>query len=144
VTSPDDLELIATAPVVTTRYSFWKPEHGVPIRTSVGAPKWWAGPALVQVRSLTPFGIFGRDDLDADEARALYRERLDHYAERVVSDLADLARQHPGKALVVMCFEDLTRPDTYCHRGWLAKWFEETYRIQVTELPPDQPRLPLT
>jgi hypothetical protein len=87
-----------------------------------------------------PVWNFGRD-LDADEARELYRQRLDRHAESVISNLARLARQHPDQALCVLCFEDVLAGQP-CHRRWFAEWFEERYRITVAELSADQPRLP--
>ena len=145
----EDLQLLVAAPLVTSRYQAWRPADGLPIRTTVGYPRFWRGPALVQLRELTPYGIFGTG-LSNHEARLAYRQRVEVHAQTIVARLAELARQHPGEALVVLCFENVHAGEV-CHRRWFAEWFEERFGIQVPELPAgrgdsegvEQPQLPL-
>jgi hypothetical protein len=128
----DDLRVIRSSGLVTTRYASWKPGLGVPIRTTVGAPRFWRHGPLVFVKELAPFGIFG-EDLPADVARRRYRERLEAKTEQFVPALADIARRHPGERQCVLCFEDVQAGQT-CHRRWFAEWFEEQFGIGVPEL----------
>jgi hypothetical protein len=137
----DDLELIATAPLVTGRYQSWKPGDGVPIRSTVGYPKFWRHGPLLDATGITPYGVFGKG-LDNDTARAAYRERLDRHAGANLAGLGDIARRHRGQPLVVLCFEDV-HAGQVCHRRWFAEWFEERYGIAVAELPATQAQLPL-
>src|SRR5690349_18780961 len=92
--------------LVTGRYQTWRPDHGVPIRTTVGAPKFWRGPDLIFVRELAPFGVFGKG-LPTDEGRARYLDRLDQHAVTIVEQLAEIAEAHPGQQLVILCYEDV-------------------------------------
>ena len=139
--SKDDCELLANAPLVTGRYQSWQPGHGVPIRSTVGAPRFWRHGEMPHLREITPYGVFGKG-LDHEAARAAYRTRLDQRGDAIVAGLADLARRHPAQALCVLCFEDV-QAGKECHRRWFATWFEERHGIVVPELPAAQPSLPL-
>jgi hypothetical protein len=121
--------------LVTSRYRSWKPAHGVPIRSTVGEPKFWRGPPLVFVRALAPYGDFGRH-LPTDEARRRYLARLDRHAEEIVTALAALARSHPDQPLVVLCFEDV-HAGQVCHRRWFAEWMQDRHGVEFPELRPD-------
>jgi hypothetical protein len=129
----EDLELLADAPLVTSRYQTWQPGDGVPIRSTVGWPRFWRHGPMWHNRDITPYGVFGQH-LGEDEARTAYLKRLDRHAEAVVNGLAEVARQHPGEALVVMCFEDVHAGEV-CHRRWFAEWFGRRFGIEVPELP---------
>jgi hypothetical protein len=136
-----DLDLLALAPLVTGRYQSWKPGGGVPIRSTVGYPKFWRHGPLCHVTEITPYGVFGKG-LDADTARSLYRKRLDRHAGTIPTRLGEIARRHRGQPVVVLCFEDVFAGEV-CHRRWFAEWFEERYGVTVAELPAAQARLPL-
>jgi hypothetical protein len=119
--------------LVTSRYQTWRPSDGVPIRSTVGAPKFWRGPELIHLREITPYGVFGKG-LDPDEASHLYRARLDRHADKIITDLAAIARQHPGQALVVLCYENVHAGQS-CHRRWFAEWCHQRHGLVVPELP---------
>jgi hypothetical protein len=129
----DDLDVIAQAGVCTARYQSWRPEDGVPVRITVGAPKFWWGAKLADGRVLAPWGLMDLS-IPTDECRQRYVARLDARADRVVAKLAQIARQHPGERLVLCCFEDVAAGEE-CHRRWAAEWFEARYGIVVPELP---------
>jgi hypothetical protein len=127
-----DLEVVVAAPLVTGRYRTWEPGDGVPIRTTVGSPKFWKGGPLIDLRDVAPYGVFGQV-ADADAAREAYRQRIEQRAPRIVATLAALAHQHENQALVLLCFEDV-HAGQVCHRRWFAEWFEERFGIEVPEL----------
>jgi hypothetical protein len=137
----DDLELLATAPPVTGRYQSWKPGDGVPVRSTVGYPRFWRHGPLWHATEITPYGVFGKG-LDNDTARAAYRRRLDRHAGAILASLGEITRTHRGQRVVVLCFEDV-HAGQVCHRRWFAEWFEEHYGIAVAELPAAQAQLPL-
>jgi hypothetical protein len=125
----DDLPSLATG-----RYAAWRASDGVPVRSTVSAPRSW--PHVVELEfaaELAPYGVFGRTELSDDEAKALYVARLDQHAHRVVSALAEIARRHPGETLVLLCFEDVDSGQA-CHRRWFAEWFEGRLGIVVPEV----------
>jgi hypothetical protein len=128
---PDDLDVLRAAPLMTGRYQTFRPELGVPVRSTVGAPTWWPHGDLLHARDATPYGIFG-SGLDDDAARAAYLDRLDRHDEQLVGFLADVARRHRGQPVVVLCFEDVHAGQS-CHRRWLADWFQARFGIEVPE-----------
>lgn len=121
---PDDGWQLATC-----SYNAWRPWMGVPCQTSIGAPKWWTGPTLQDVRSAAPWGLF--DVADPAEFTKRYRHRLHRYAPRIVGQLEELRACYPAETLVLMCFE---RSRTDCHRGDLALWLEQRLGVEVPEL----------
>jgi hypothetical protein len=129
----EDLELLANAPLVTGRYQSWKRGDGMPIRSTVGYPRFWRHGPLWHVTGITPYGVFGKV-LDEETARAAYGQRLDRHAGAILAGLAEVARRHPGQPVVVLCFEDVHAGQVYPRR-WFAEWFEERYGIAVAELP---------
>ena len=127
--NPTDLAVLHSTTLVTSRYKTWRPEHGVAVQITVGAPKFGRWPDLVDGRIIAPYGLM---DLPTDEARRLYRQRLDDRADRVVATLASIATEHPGQRLVLLCFEDVHAGEE-CHRRWLADWLADRFRIEVPE-----------
>jgi hypothetical protein len=127
-----DVEVLCATKLATTRYPDWRRESGVPLRITVGAPKGWKGPKLVDARLLAPYGLLG-SDLPIDVRRELYEQRLDRRGVEVVALLARIAREHPGERLCLLCYEDL-HAGRECHRRWLAAWIEDRFGVDVPEL----------
>lgn len=117
--------------LATCSYALWTPEDGVPVQTSIGAPKWWDGPPLQDLRSAAPWGLM--DVSDPAEFRRKYRARLHRNTPRILAQLGELATCYPGTVLVLMCFE--RRPQD-CHRGLLAEWLSEHLGVEVLEIEP--------
>ncbi len=113
----------------TSSYRAWRPEFGVPVRTSLGAPRWMTAP-LVEWPAVYPWGLFGKD-LDEATFTRKYRARLHRQGPRVLRELADL-REGYGD-LVLLCFEDLAKPGVWCHRTVLAGWISEQLGEEVLE-----------
>jgi hypothetical protein len=130
-----DLEAIAGR-IVTGRFQTWKPEVGIPIRTSIGRPRSWRhAEQPIHDRDITPYGVAFNAEVEAmpDGGRSVYLDRLDARAGRIVARLAALARQHPGRQLVVLCYENVAAGDV-CHRRWLADWLEDRFGIAADEV----------
>jgi hypothetical protein len=139
----DDLDVVAHAVIVTSRYAGFRPEFGVPVRITVGQPKFWRRAQPADGRLLAPWGLLD-PSIPTDECRRRYGEMLDGKADRIIALLARLARAHPNQRLVLLCFENV-HAGQECHRRWFAAWFEEHYGIAIPELeaPDGQQRLPL-
>lgn len=100
-----------------------------------------AGPAKpVDARMVAP----PRELLDLKISDADARRRyLDHRDERstdVLAALADIANEHPGRPLVVLCFEDVHAGQS-CHRTWFAEWMADRLGIAVEEVPAERTTL---
>jgi hypothetical protein len=114
----------ATGPVLLTgRYHTHRSEHGVPIATSIGKPRWPLPYTLEhEVRDLMPWGLFGRDLAWAEFERR-YRARLDRIGvARLRAQFDAIAAEHPGRPLVLLCWERSGEP---CHRRVFADWWLE-------------------
>jgi hypothetical protein len=97
-----------------------------PVRISIGHPRWKLGYELTGACKLL---MPTRDMLKLDEPtyRALYLGMLEKAGVDAIAE--DLARLCPAGApgLVLLCFEDLTKPGEWCHRRIFADfWLEKT------------------
>ena len=129
-----DLDLIARAGLVTSRYAGFELRYGVPVRISIGEPRFWRLGPLEFVRELCPWERASWDRPTEPERRAVYEQRLERHADPVVARLAQIARVHGGgHQLVLLCFEDVWAGQE-CHRRWFAEWFEARYGVVVPEL----------
>jgi hypothetical protein len=122
----------------TGRYQTWRPGTGVPIRTTIGSPKFWRHGPMERIAGITPYGVFRNPDLETtEEQQAAYMARLDDRADQILTDLDKLAARHPGKNLVILCFDDVWA-GVECHRRWFANWWETRFGTEVPELEPGQ------
>lgn len=136
------IALPAEGVIVTGRYQDWTAEDGVPVRTTVGYPRFWkgpsrGGPALQYVKEIAPFGVFKNDELDQDEKRMLYRQRLEENKELIVDRLGGLAAENPDTRLGLLCYENVAAGEV-CHRRWFADWYEGRFGIAVPEFDREQ------
>ncbi|MGW7542185.1 hypothetical protein ACWGKQ_13835 [Streptomyces sp. NPDC054770] len=120
----------------THRYQSFEPATGVPVRVTLGAPRWTLPYTLEhQVREAAP----SRNYFDA--ARSLYEAeylaQLDrHGVEFFASRFQEIAVTAGDPRLVLLCFEDLSKPEQWCHRRMFAAWWQEKTGAQVRELGP--------
>jgi hypothetical protein len=122
-------------PLATSRYQSWPPGHGIPIRTSLGYPRFWRHGPLAYVRELAPAGVFRNPAYTTEAAMSeAYTERLDALSDEIVEALVALGGEHPGETLTLLCFEDVLAGQS-CHRRWAAAWFERRHGVAVPELP---------
>lgn len=98
---------------------------GVPVRTSVGAPRSFPAP-LIELPCVYPFGLQAL--MDEEELRRRYRARLWRNKPRILRELAEL-RDACGDP-TMLCFEP---PGKLCHRTILARWLEEQLGEEIPE-----------
>lgn len=116
--------------LATARYADFDPRWGVPLQTSIGAPKWWKRP-LEDARFLAPFGLM--DVEDRDEFEAGYLKRLDIIGiDQIARRLNVIAENYGRQRLIALCFEDVSRQ--WCHRTMLSAWLKEHAGVDVREL----------
>jgi hypothetical protein len=130
-----DLAQLHLTEIVTSRYAGFKREFGVPVRITVGAPRFWKTASqgqLEEVSELAPRErIFWREPMPSDgEMIPVYEQRLAKYATSIFAKLAAIARAHPGERLVLLCYE---KPGESCHRWWFAAWAKR-YGLSIPEL----------
>lgn len=128
--------------LATCSYKAFDPSMGVPVRTSVGYPRFWrkTAPALEYVPELAPFGKVDGVDLRKIDDRAVfdvhYRARLAANGVTIVEKVVDLSRGREGIPLVFLCYEDVHDPTTFCHRTTAGLWLHEQLGLDVPELSP--------
>jgi hypothetical protein len=121
--------------LVTASYSSYRRSAGVPVRTSVGSPKWFQHDHEF-AKVLAPFGIFGNDKYRGEELmRDAYRKKLWSQAAHVEAELDALSFRHPDQHLCMLCYCNV-RKGEYCHRRWFAEWITDMYGFQVPEFMP--------
>lgn len=124
----------------TAAFTTCDPDVGVPVRTSIGAPRWKLKYQCVEkVSALMPFGKVGNVELRKLGDRSMfqhhYRRRLDAMGfDPIRTELLEIAAKYPdhpaavdGLApLILLCFEkpaEIARGETYCHRHVFADWW---------------------
>jgi hypothetical protein len=113
--------------------------HGfVPVRTSVGVPK-FAGPAAREwprCDELVPWGLLGNMPESAFTAR--YRARLEKIgADRIRESLIAIHERHGHRPLMLLCFEPA---GAFCHRRLVADLWQEWTGQTIDEHEPDPRR----
>jgi len=119
--------------LATSSYNQFHVSMGVPVRTSMGMPKWWGG-AVEFVSDLRPVTTWRSMDGPVDDERR-YRSLLYKRAEHVFDQLDELtAKYGPDQPLVMLCYENVMKGD-YCHRTWAGRWLaEQVPGITIPEL----------
>lgn len=104
------------------------------VRISLGTPKWDLGYRLDgEFKDLMPFGLF-REYETYEAFKPAYFERLDKIGvSRIQQQLADFDKL--GKDVVLLCYEDIRKPENWCHRTAFAEWYKMRTGITIEELP---------
>lgn len=139
--------------IATCSYSQYKPEMGLPVRTSVGPSKWPRFDFIPHWTNVTPLPYTLR--LPKPRYEEIYMKMLDdHGLEVLTEDLEWIQdswyEEYPDSPihprLVFMCFENLGTPGKWCHRQMFATWWETHTGQEVRELgahpPHDAPVTP--
>ena len=109
----------------------------VAVRTSLGAPRF---KLPYKIAATLPEAMPERWMLritDEEAYRQHYLALLERVGwERMRDRLEGISRQHGGRDLALLCFEDLTEPGQWCHRRMLAAWIEAHAGEPVEEWEP--------
>lgn len=121
--------------LATCTYQEFTPAMGIPIRTTVGHPRFKLSYQLAgHARLITPTRpMLG---LPEDAYTLTYRRHLDAAGvDRILAELAAIAATgEPGRTLVLLCFDRLNVEGNWCHRTFFATWFQEKTGQDVPEL----------
>jgi hypothetical protein len=115
--------------LATSSYRLWRPDLGVPVRTSVGPPRWFPDP-LIEWPTVYPSWALVRGKLDQPTYRRKYRHQLHRLTPKVLAELHDLQEGYCAP-LVLLCH--CTRG--FCHRRFLAEWISQHTGEDIPELP---------
>jgi hypothetical protein len=120
----------------TARYQEFLPEWGIPVRSTLGNPRfrlpytlagWWRGVTPRREWFHSEFGDFRRS-----YRHMLHQQGLDRLMTEAAAFLGK--DEDPAHArLVVLCFDDIRKPGVWCHRELMGEWFTEQ-GVPVIEL----------
>jgi len=107
----------------------------VKVAIAVGTPRWSVGYGWVRCRCLAPFGL---RKLHGAEFQKAYFAKLDALGlDRIKTELEEISKAHGGKDLVLLCYENLSKPGLWCHRSMFADWWWKQTGQPVFELEAD-------
>jgi uncharacterized protein YeaO (DUF488 family) len=108
-------------------------EGFMPVRTSVGTPRFWPeANALPVPKLITPYGL--RKISDYEEFKVRHRARLDESGvDSIRRELTEIAEAYGNKPLALLCFE---KEPSECHRSLFAEWWEGQTDERIAELQP--------
>ncbi|GAA0695337.1 hypothetical protein GCM10010193_57610 [Kitasatospora atroaurantiaca] len=120
----------------TARFQMFRPVQGTPVRITRGAPRFKLPYQLTHtVPELAPAAAYFNSPRPA--FAAAYRADLTRLgAGQIAERLGGIAQQAGDHRLVLLCFEDLAKPELWCHRRIFADWWSETTGDPVRELGP--------
>lgn len=130
--------------IATCSYSEYRPEMGMPVRASIGAPRWFTHP-----HACWPNVYPQRHwlQLPYDQYLPRYLDMLDaHGPQKLRDDLEAMATtfkqnyggDRPTRA-VLLCYEKLSKvlPDNepnWCHRSMASSWLSFHLGVAIPEL----------
>jgi hypothetical protein len=120
----------------TNRYQQFQPTQGVPVRITLGAPRFKLPyPLQHAVRELAPRREYFTEPLP--EFTAAYRADLDKLGPaRIAERLRTIENTERDHRLVLLCYEDLSDAAQWCHRRIFAAWWKDLTGDEVRELSP--------
>lgn len=121
--------------IYTSRFSNPELKSGkyTTVRISLGTPKWPLGYHLdAELADLMPFGLLNRFEQYEDFERAYFDRLNQKGTQRILSQLQRFERL--GKDVVLLCYEDIRKPDDWCHRRMFADWWMKQTGKEIPEL----------
>ncbi|MEU9887977.1 hypothetical protein [Sphaerisporangium sp. NPDC051011] len=123
--------------LATCTYQEFGPDMGTPVRTTVGAPSRLkldyklAGHAQLITPTRPMLGLS-----KAAYELAYLRLLSSSGAERILAELTAIHTAAGGTAapLVLLCFDQLNKSGSWCHRTMFATWWLQTTGQEVPEL----------
>ena len=105
----------------------------IKVDITVGQPRFRLGYTYERLPLLAPYGALFHET-DRERFSRAYYERLDMAGiETVLDALRAISERHSGRDLVLLCYEDLSKPDEWCHRQVAGQWLQERAGIVVAE-----------
>jgi hypothetical protein len=119
--------------LATSSYRQFRPAMGVPVRITLGKPKFRLSYEYEEIKLLAPPPkVFALQD--EEEFEAAYLQHLGAVGvERLRRVFESLSGAGGSTRLVLLCFENVFGGES-CHRRMFARWWEEQTGQDVPEL----------
>ena len=106
----------------------------VPLSISQATPEWYVGPRYLALAPPWPLIRRAHQGCSYEEYRDAYNKQVLRYQDP--KKCYDEIVGWYGDDVVLLCYEDLTKPGEWCHRRIVAEWFEHHLGIEVPEWTP--------
>jgi hypothetical protein len=119
--------------ISTGSYAGWRPEHGTPVRITLGIPRWPRPPGRerwIYLAELAPRPWYFR--AAPEKFDRMFRAQMDRLAADIVEKLTWITGKYGPCSL--LCYERRVRGPQDCHRRAAARWLEDRLGIEVPEL----------
>ena len=107
-----------------------------PVGISIGKPRFKTGYEIrEQCYALAPKGYMLK--MEYEPYREAYFQKLEEIgADKIIGIVQrmDERAQEEGKTLVLLSYEDLRKPDQWCHRTLFAEWWQKMTGEVINEL----------
>lgn len=123
----------------SARYQVFRPRMGVPVRTTITPPRWKLPYELThKIMQIAPDRAYIR--APKSEFRRRYFEKLNSTGPAgLIAIMERIAEIENDGRLVLLCYEDLTKPDLWCHRTLFGEWWENKTGNPVREIAAAEP-----
>ena len=121
--------------IYTSRYQNTELENGeyTVVGVTLGAPKFRLGYSLSgNIKEIAPPGFLFKE-YNRERFTVRYRENIEKIGVTVIADILD-GYKSLGKDVVLCCFEDVRKPNEWCHRQVFAEWWYEKTGELIEEL----------
>ena len=124
--------------ILTSRYGNkeLRNDGDYPVGISIGKPRFKTGYEIrEQCYALAPKGYMLK--MEYEPYREAYFQKLEEIgADKIIGIVQrmDERAQEEGKTLVLLCYEDLRKPDQWCHRTLFAEWWQKMTGEVINEL----------
>jgi len=107
---------------------------GIAVGITVGTPRFKKRYEATYARNLAPERAWF--ELPRPEFETIYRAKLNDLGfSSIAAQLGDISEANGNRPLVLLCFEDITQEDEWCHREIFAEWWHKHSGQTVEELP---------
>ena len=122
--------------ILTSRYGNKELRNDGYYPVSIGKPRFKTGYEIrEQCYALAPKGYMLK--MEYEPYREAYFKKLEEIgADKIIGIVQrmDERAQEEGKTLVLLCYEDLRKPDQWCHRTLFAEWWQKMTGEVINEL----------
>lgn len=120
--------------LATCRYADFDDRCGVPVRISVGAPRFPLGYRLEEhIPELCPAWSWLK--LKPDDYDRRFFGKLEKVGvERLRGIFTSMSERHMGRRLVLLCYEEVLGKGQTCHRRGFAEWWYEQTGEEIREI----------
>lgn len=129
--------------IYTARYGnkTLREEGYYPVGISIGAPRFPLGYELrEQCYALAPKGYMLKMEYEP-YCEAYFKKLEEIGVDKIIGIVQrlDHKARDEDKSLVLLCFEDIRKPEQWCHRTLFAEWWKQKTGEIITELEEAEP-----